>query len=246
MQFIDFISCAYDMLTSYIATARCRAFLPCRWWCAVRPGATFARRPVPLASPEAAFLHAGSSRSSIHRPRPAPRAAQERHPRRGLRAPGRAQVPLSPHQGKKMPRGDHLVPIGKAGSVRREAPLDHHLRGDGLEVAGGGGAAGQGGRARGRDPRPPVALPMDDEAIVQTIKKTNRALVVHEDHGDRRHRRGDHGADQRALFQWLNRAGAAGGGATHPAPLCTPAGRFRAPADVGGHRPRRAVAGEAY
>ncbi len=29
MQFIDFISCAYDMLTNYIATARYRAFLPC-------------------------------------------------------------------------------------------------------------------------------------------------------------------------------------------------------------------------
>src|SRR3954465_5252332 len=29
MQFIDFISCAYDMLTNYVATARYRAFLPC-------------------------------------------------------------------------------------------------------------------------------------------------------------------------------------------------------------------------
>jgi pyruvate/2-oxoglutarate/acetoin dehydrogenase E1 component len=29
MQFIDFISGAYDMLTNYVATARYRAFLPC-------------------------------------------------------------------------------------------------------------------------------------------------------------------------------------------------------------------------
>ena len=29
MQFIDFIACAYDMLTNYVATARYRAFLPC-------------------------------------------------------------------------------------------------------------------------------------------------------------------------------------------------------------------------
>ena len=29
MQFIDFISCAYDMLTNYVATSRYRAFLPC-------------------------------------------------------------------------------------------------------------------------------------------------------------------------------------------------------------------------
>src|SRR5688500_407708 len=29
MQFIDFISCAYDILTNYVATSRYRAFLPC-------------------------------------------------------------------------------------------------------------------------------------------------------------------------------------------------------------------------
>src|SRR5258705_13519847 len=29
MQFIDFLSCAYSILTNYVATARYRAFLPC-------------------------------------------------------------------------------------------------------------------------------------------------------------------------------------------------------------------------
>ena len=29
LQFIDFISCGYDMLTNYVATARYRAMLPC-------------------------------------------------------------------------------------------------------------------------------------------------------------------------------------------------------------------------
>src|SRR3989442_5201326 len=57
MQFIDFISCAYDMLTNYVATARYRAGLatpivvrgPCGGY--VRGG------PVHSQNPEAAFFH---------------------------------------------------------------------------------------------------------------------------------------------------------------------------------------------
>src|SRR5256712_855409 len=57
MQFIDFISCAYDMLTNYVATARYRAGLstpmvvrgPCGGY--VRGG------PFHSQNPEAAFLH---------------------------------------------------------------------------------------------------------------------------------------------------------------------------------------------
>src|SRR5256714_2598481 len=57
MQFIDFVSCAYDMLTNYVATARYRAGLatpivvrgPCGGY--VRGG------PVHSQNPEAAFFH---------------------------------------------------------------------------------------------------------------------------------------------------------------------------------------------
>src|SRR3989449_9594793 len=57
MQFIDFISCAYDMLTNYVATARYRAGLatpmvvrgPCGGY--VRGG------PFHSQNPEAAFFH---------------------------------------------------------------------------------------------------------------------------------------------------------------------------------------------
>src|SRR5258705_13828623 len=57
MQFIDFIACAYDMLTNYVATARYRAGLatpmvvrgPCGGY--VRGG------PFHSQNPEAAFLH---------------------------------------------------------------------------------------------------------------------------------------------------------------------------------------------
>ena len=47
-------------------------------------------------------------------------------------------------------------------------------------------------------------VPLDDEAIVATVRKTNRVLVRARGHADRRHRRRDHGADQRVCFEWLD------------------------------------------
>jgi pyruvate/2-oxoglutarate/acetoin dehydrogenase E1 component len=83
---------------------------------------------------------------------------------------------------EQMPAGDHLVPIGKA-RVAREgtdvsiityaatvwkaleaADLLEQEHGISVEVI---------------DLR--SLLPMDDEAIVATVKKTNRVLIVHED-----------------------------------------------------------------
>ena len=51
MQFIDFISCAYDMLTNYVATARYRAFLPVSHGGARAQRRLRSRRAVPLAEP---------------------------------------------------------------------------------------------------------------------------------------------------------------------------------------------------
>jgi pyruvate/2-oxoglutarate/acetoin dehydrogenase E1 component len=56
MQFIDFISCGYDILTNYAATARYRAFLPCRSWCAAL-GWLRSWGAVPLAESRGGFLH---------------------------------------------------------------------------------------------------------------------------------------------------------------------------------------------
>ena len=82
-----------------------------------------------------------------------------------------------------LPAGDHVVPIGKArAGAGRAGPVDHHVR-----------ARPSGRRSRPRsnwsartgssveviDLR--TLLPMDDEAIVATVRKTNRVLIVHED-----------------------------------------------------------------
>src|ERR671928_2083588 len=57
MQFIDFISCAYDMLTNYVATARYRAFLPCPMVVRGPCGGYVRGGPFHSQNPEAAFLH---------------------------------------------------------------------------------------------------------------------------------------------------------------------------------------------
>src|SRR5579872_4719066 len=57
MQFIDFISCAYDMLTNYVATARYRAFLPCPIVVRGPSGGYVRGGPFHSQNPEAAFLH---------------------------------------------------------------------------------------------------------------------------------------------------------------------------------------------
>ena len=58
MQFIDFISCAYDMLTNYVATARYRAFLPCPMVVRGPSGGYVRGGPFHSQNPEAWFMHA--------------------------------------------------------------------------------------------------------------------------------------------------------------------------------------------
>jgi pyruvate/2-oxoglutarate/acetoin dehydrogenase E1 component len=81
-----------------------------------------------------------------------------------------------------MPQGDHVVPIGKARIAREGTDVsiityaatvwkaleaaEQLQKEDGLSV-------------EVLDLR--TLLPMDDEAIVATVKKTNRVLIVHED-----------------------------------------------------------------
>src|SRR5579859_3689979 len=57
MQFIDFISCAYDMLTNYVATARYRAMLGCPMVVRGPSGGYVRGGPFHSQNPEAAFLH---------------------------------------------------------------------------------------------------------------------------------------------------------------------------------------------
>jgi pyruvate/2-oxoglutarate/acetoin dehydrogenase E1 component len=182
MQFIDFISCAYDMLTNYIATARYRAFLPCPLVIRGPSGGYVRGGPFHSQNPEAAFLHTPGLKIVY------PATASDA---KGLlKAAIRDDDPVLFFEHKylyrrikeEMPAGDHVVPIGKARLAREGKDLsiityaatvwkaleaaEQLEKEDGLSV-------------EVLDLR--TLLPMDDDAIIATVKKTNRVLIVHED-----------------------------------------------------------------
>src|SRR5258708_7922488 len=183
MQFIDFISCAYDMLTNYVATARYRAGLstpmvvrgPCGGY--VRGG------PFHSQNPEAAFLHTPGLKIVY------PATARDAH---GLiNASIRDEDPVLYLEHKwlyrrikeQLPQGEEIVtPIGQARLAREGKHLSIITYGatlwksleaaeqldeeDGLSV-------------EVLDLR--TLLPMDNAAILRTVQKTNKVLIVHED-----------------------------------------------------------------
>ena len=182
MQFIDFLSCAYDMLTNYVATARYRAFLPCPMVVRGPSGGYVRGGPFHSQNPEAAFLHTPGLKIVY----PATASDAKGLLKSAIR--DEDCVLFFEHKylyrriKERMPEGEHLVPIGKARTAREGRDLsiityaatvwkaleaaEQLEREDGLSV-------------EVIDLR--TLLPMDDEAIVATVKKTNRVLILHED-----------------------------------------------------------------
>src|SRR3954464_488706 len=181
MQFIDFIANAYDMLTNYVATARYRAMLPCPMVVRGPSGGYVRGGPFHSQNPKAAFLH--------------PPGLKIVYPATASDAKGLLKSAIRDEDcvlyfehkylyrriKEELPGGDHVVPIGKARVAREgkdvsiityaatvwkslEAAEQLEKEGISVEVI---------------DLR--SLLPMDDEAIVATVKKTNRVLIVHED-----------------------------------------------------------------
>jgi pyruvate/2-oxoglutarate/acetoin dehydrogenase E1 component len=181
MQFIDFISCGYDMLTNYVATARYRAMLPCPMVVRGPSGGYVRGGPFHSQNPEAAFLHTPGLKMVY----PATASDAKGLMKSAIR--DEDCVLFFEHKylyrriKEEMPSGDHLVPIGKARIAREggdvsiityaatvwkslEAAEELDKEGISVEVI---------------DLR--SLAPMDDEAIVATVRKTNRVLIVHED-----------------------------------------------------------------
>ena len=183
MQFIDFLSCAYSILTNYVATARYRAGLSTPMVIRGPSGGFVRGGPFHSQNPEAAYLHTPGLKMV------APATARDA---KGLiKAAIRDEDPVLYFEHKylyrrikeEMPEGEEiLTPIGKAKVVRSGKDLsiitwsamvwksleaaDKLEKEDGLSV-------------EVIDLR--TLLPMDDEAIIATVKKTNRVLIVHED-----------------------------------------------------------------
>ena len=182
MQFIDFISCAYDMLTNYVATARYRAFLPTPMVVRGPSGGYVRGGPFHSQNPEAAFLHTPGLKIVY------PATASDA---KGLmKAAIRDEdcVLFFEHKylyrrvKERMPEGDHVVPIGKARVAREGTDLSI------ITYAATVWKSLEAAEKLERDFGISVEvldlrslLPMDDDAIVATVRKTNRVLVLHED-----------------------------------------------------------------
>lgn len=182
MQFIDFISCGYDMLTNYVATARYRAMLPCPMVVRGPSGGYVRGGPFHSQNPEAAFLHTPGLKMVY----PATVADAKGLMKAAIRDDD--CVLFFEHKylyrriKDELPAGDHVTPIGKARTAREGKDVsiityaatvwksleaaEQLEREDGLSV-------------EVIDLR--SLLPMDDDAIMATVKKTNRVLIVHED-----------------------------------------------------------------
>jgi pyruvate/2-oxoglutarate/acetoin dehydrogenase E1 component len=183
MQFIDFISCAYDMLTNYVATARYRAGLPTPMVVRGPSGGYVRGGPFHSQNPEAAFLHTPGLKIVC--------PATARDAKGLIKSAIRDDDPVLYFEHKflyrrikeDLPEGEEiLTPIGKARTAREGKDLtiitwsamvfkaleaaEKLEKDDGLSV-------------EVIDLR--SLLPMDDEAIMASVKKTNRVLVAHED-----------------------------------------------------------------
>ena len=181
MQFIDFISCGYDMLTNYVATARYRAMLPCPMVVRGPSGGYVRGGPFHSQNPEAAFLHTPGLKMVY------PATASDA---KGLmKAAIRDEdcVLFFEHKylyrriKETMPAGDHVVPIGKARIARegRDVSIITYAATVWKSLEAADELEKEGVSVEVIDLR--SLAPLDDEAIITTVKKTNRVLVVHED-----------------------------------------------------------------
>ena len=183
MQFIDFISSAYDIITNYVATARYRANLSTPIVVRGPTGGYVRGGPFHSQMPEAAFLHTPGLKLVC--------PATARDAKGLIKSAIRDEDPVIYFEHKflyrrikeELPEDEEVVtPIGQARVAREGTDLtvvawsamvwkaldaaEQLEREDGisLEVI---------------DLR--TLLPMDDGAIVESVRKTSRLLIVHED-----------------------------------------------------------------
>jgi len=184
MQFIDFISCAYDMITNYIATSRYRGTGPQPLVIRGPSGGGVRGGPFHSQNPEAAFFHTPGLKIVY------PSTAYDA---KGLiKSAIRDDDPVlffehkwlyrRPQLREVLPAEEYTVPIGKARTHREGTDLtivtyaamvhksmeaaERLEQEDGLSV-------------EIIDLR--TILPLDEDAILESVKKTNRLLIVHED-----------------------------------------------------------------
>ncbi|HEX2205929.1 MAG TPA: alpha-ketoacid dehydrogenase subunit beta [Longimicrobium sp.] len=184
MQFIDFISCAYDMITNYVATSRYRGSGACPMVIRGPSGGFVRGGPFHSQNPEMAFFHTPGL--NIVYPSTA------RDAKGLLKAAIRGDDPVlffehkwlyrRPQLREVLPAEDYVVPLGRARTHREGKDLTIvtyaamvHKSQEAAEIL----EKEDGLDVEIIDLR--TLLPLDEDAIVESVKRTNRLLVVHED-----------------------------------------------------------------
>jgi 2-oxoisovalerate dehydrogenase E1 component beta subunit len=184
MQFMDFVASAYEPLTNYIATSRWRGSGALPLVVRGPVGGGVRGGPFHSQNPEMAFFHTPGLKIAY---------PSTSYDAKGLlKAAIRDDDPVlffehkklyrAPALRERLPEEDYTVPLGKA-RVHREGE-DLTIVTYGAMVHESLAVAEQlerddGLRVEVLDLR--TLLPLDEEAIVESVKKTNRLLVVHED-----------------------------------------------------------------
>jgi 2-oxoisovalerate dehydrogenase E1 component beta subunit len=181
MQFIDFIACCFNQITNFVAKGHYLWNAPAPMVVRGPSGGGVHGGPFHSANPEMYFLHTPGLKI-VYPSTP--------YDAKGLmKASIRDNNPVLFFEHKflyrrikeEIPEDDYVVPLGKA-VVRREgkdltivsyAAMMHTS----LEAADA--LAKEGIEAEVIDLR--TLLPLDEETILQSVRKTNKCLVVHED-----------------------------------------------------------------
>lgn len=181
MQFIDFIACCFNQVTNFVAKSHYRYGAPVPMVLRGPSGGGTHGGPFHSASPEMYFVHTPGLKVVY------PSTAYDA---KGLlKSAIRDNNPVLFFEHKflyrrvkeEIPAGDYSVPIGKA-VVRRQgndltiasyAAMAH------VALDAAATLAKEGIEAEVIDLR--TLLPLDREAILASVKETNRLLIVHED-----------------------------------------------------------------
>ena len=181
MQFADFISCAFDQITNF--AAKCRY----RWGAGV---------PMVIRGPSGGGIHGGPYHSQnpemhyVHTPGLKVVAPSTVYDAKGLiKAAIRDEDPVVYFEHKflyrrlkeELPEGDWTVPIGKADIKRAGSDISVITYGAMVHLALEAAAtlANDGIELEVVDLR--TLLPLDKERILESVKKTSKVILLHED-----------------------------------------------------------------